>query len=144
MARCTLVTADRLVQFLRQAELPEAGKEDLAVAAHEILLNAMEHGGKFDPNHYVEISYLRTRRAVACRVKDPGQGFSFDELRHSAAGNSPEDLLGHMAVREEQGLRPGGFGIMLARQLVDELIYDEHGNNVILIKYLDKRAASAS
>jgi CheY-like chemotaxis protein len=68
MARYTLVTADRSVQFLRQADLPEAEREDLAVACHEMLLNAMEHGGKFDPNHYVEISYLRTRRAVACRV----------------------------------------------------------------------------
>jgi anti-sigma regulatory factor (Ser/Thr protein kinase)/CheY-like chemotaxis protein len=143
MARCTLVTADRLVQFLRQADLPEAEKEDLAVASHEMLLNAMEHGGKFDPNHYVEISYLRTRRAVACRVKDPGQGFSFEELRHAAVGSSPEDLLSHMAVREDQGLRPGGFGIMLAQKLVDELIYDERGNDVILIKYLDPRAASA-
>ena len=143
MARCTLVTADRLVQFLRQADLPEAEREDLAVACHEMLLNAMEHGGKFDPNHYVEISYLRTRRAVACRVKDPGQGFSFEELRHAAVGSSPEDLLSHMAVREDQGLRPGGFGIMLAQKLVDELIYDEHGNDVILIKHLDPRAASA-
>ena len=143
IARCTLVTADRLVQFLRSADLPEAEKEDLAVAAHEMLLNAMEHGGKFDPNHYVEITYLRTKRAVACRVKDPGQGFSFDELQHAAAGNSPDDILNHMAVREDKGLRPGGFGIMLARQLVDELIYDEHGNDVILIKYLDKKAASA-
>jgi anti-sigma regulatory factor (Ser/Thr protein kinase)/CheY-like chemotaxis protein len=143
MARCTLVTADRLVQFLRQADLPEAEKEDLAVAAHEILLNAMEHGGKFDPSHYVEIDYLRTRRAVACRVKDPGQGFSFEELRHAAVGSSPEDLLGHMAVREDKGLRPGGFGIMLAKKLVDELIYDERGNDVILLKYLSPLAASA-
>lgn len=116
--------------------------EDLAVAAHEMLLNAMEHGGKFDPNHYVEIGYLRTRRAVACRVKDPGQGFSIEELRHAAVGSSPEDLLSHMAVREDQGLRPGGFGIMLAQKLVDELIYDEHGNDV-LIKYLNPFATSA-
>jgi anti-sigma regulatory factor (Ser/Thr protein kinase) len=39
-----------------------------------------------------------------------------------------------------EGLRPGGFGIMLARKTVDELIYDERGNNVILIKYLDPLA----
>jgi anti-sigma regulatory factor (Ser/Thr protein kinase)/ActR/RegA family two-component response regulator len=140
MARCTVGTAERLVQFLRQADLPDAEKEDLAVAAHEMLMNAMEHGGKFDPNQYVEIDYLRTRRAVACRVKDPGQGFSFDELRHAAVGNSPEDILSHVAVREEQGLRPGGFGILLTRKLVDELIYDERGNDVILIKYLDQPA----
>jgi len=144
MARCTLVTADRLVQFLRQADLPEAEKEDLAVAAHEMLLNAMEHGGKFDPNHYVEIDYLRTRRAVACRMKDPGEGFSLEELRHAAVGSSPEDILSHVMVREEQGLRPGGFGIMLAQKLVDELIYAEKGNDVVLIKYLNPLAGSAS
>jgi anti-sigma regulatory factor (Ser/Thr protein kinase)/CheY-like chemotaxis protein len=143
MARCTLVTADRLVQFLRQSDLPEAEKEDLAVAAHEMLLNAMEHGGKFDPNHYVEIDYLRTKRAVACRVKDPGQGFTFDELRHAAVGSSPDDILSHMMVREDQGLRPGGFGIMLTQKLVDELIYNERGNDVILIKYLNPLTASA-
>ena len=137
MARCTSETADRLIQFLRQADLPDAEKEELAVAAHEMLLNAMEHGGKFDPSHYVEIDYLRTRRAVACRVKDPGQGFSFEELCHAAVGSSPEDILSHVAVREDQGLRPGGFGILLAQKLVDELIYDERGNDVILIKYLD-------
>lgn len=143
MARCTPVTADRLVQFLRQADLPEAEKDDLALAAHEMLLNAMEHGGKFDPNHYVEIDYLRTKRAVACRVKDPGQGFTFDELRHAAVGSSPDDILSHMKVREDQGLRPGGFGIMLTQKLVDELIYNERGNDVILIKYLNPLTASA-
>lgn len=143
MARCTPVTADRLVQFLRQADLPEAEKDDLALAAHEMLLNAMEHGGKFDPNHYVEIDYLRTKRAVACRVKDPGQGFTFDELHHAAVGSSPDDILSHMKVREDQGLRPGGFGIMLTQKLVDELIYNERGNDVILIKYLNPLTASA-
>jgi anti-sigma regulatory factor (Ser/Thr protein kinase) len=42
-----------------------------------------------------------------------------------------------VAVREEQGLRSGGFGILLAMKLVDELIYDEKGNDVVLVKYLD-------
>jgi len=34
-------------------------------------------------------------------------------------------------------MRPGGFGVLLARQLVDELIYGQDGNEVLLIKYLD-------
>lgn len=33
---------------------------------------------------------------------------------------------------------PGGFGILLAKKLVDELIYDEKGNDVLLVKYLDR------
>jgi len=137
LARCTLDTASRLIQFLRQSSLPEAEKDDVAAAAHEILLNAMEYGGNFDPNQYVEIGYLRTRRELACRVKDPGKGFSLEELRHSALHSAPGDLFSHMRVREEQGLRDGGFGILMATKLVDEVIYGEHGNDVILIKYLD-------
>jgi anti-sigma regulatory factor (Ser/Thr protein kinase) len=144
MARCTLVTADRLVQFLRQADLPDAEKEDLAIAAHEMLLNAIEHGGKFDPINMWKLTTSERGEQSLARIKDPGQGFSFDELRYAAVGSSPDDILSHIAVREDQGLRPGGFGIMLARKLVDELLYDERGNDVILIKYLDQPAKPTS
>jgi DNA-binding response OmpR family regulator len=138
-ARCDLRTADRLVQFLQGfGGIPQADKNQVSSAFREILINAMEHGAHFDPSQHVEISFIRSRRAIACRVKDPGQGFSLEELRHAAVGSSPEDLFSHMAVREEQGLRPGGFGILLAKKLVDELIYDEKGNDVVLVKYLDQ------
>jgi anti-sigma regulatory factor (Ser/Thr protein kinase) len=42
-----------------------------------------------------------------------------------------------MLVREDKGLRPGGFGLLMARQLVDELLYNERQNEVEFIKYLD-------
>ncbi len=34
------------------------------------------------------------------------------------------------------GLRPGGFGMLIVRQIVDELVYNERGNEVLLIKHL--------
>lgn len=136
MARCDIATADRLVQFLRGVRNPNI-PEDIITAFREILLNAMEYGGHFDATQHVEISFLRTRRAVACRVKDPGQGFSMEELRHAAVNNPPGDLFSHVAVREAQGIRSGGFGLLLAKKLVDELIYSENGNEVLLIKYVD-------
>ncbi len=137
-ARCDLLTADRLVQFLHGVgDIPQADKEQVITAFREILVNAMEHGADFNPSQHVEISFIRARRAIACRVKDPGKGFSLEELRHAAIGGSPEDLFTHMAVREQQGLRPGGFGMLLAKKLVDEVIYNEQGNDVVLVKYLD-------
>jgi anti-sigma regulatory factor (Ser/Thr protein kinase) len=33
-------------------------------------------------------------------------------------------------------MRPGGFGMLLVRQLVDEVMYSETGNEVVLIKHL--------
>jgi len=139
-ARCDLATANRLVQFLhgvRDPSISEAEKDQVISAFREILFNAMEHGAHFDPSQHVEISFIRARRAIACRVKDPGKGFSLEELRHAAVGSSPEDLFSHATVRDEQGMRPGGFGILLAKKLVDELIYNEKGNEVVLVKYLD-------
>jgi DNA-binding NarL/FixJ family response regulator len=138
-ASCDLRTAERLVQFINEiADLPDTERDSVATAFREILLNAIEHGAQFNPNEYVEISYVRARHMVMCRVKDPGKGFSLDQIRHSALANPPEDPMRHAAYREEHGLRPGGYGVLLAKELVDELIYDEKGNDVLLIKYLDK------
>jgi anti-sigma regulatory factor (Ser/Thr protein kinase)/CheY-like chemotaxis protein len=147
MARCDLDTAERLVLFLqnvRDPNISESDRADIVTAFREILLNAMEHGGHFDPSHHVEIGFVKARRAILCRVKDPGQGFSPEEVRHAANARTPEDLLNHVAVREEQGMRPGGFGLLMARKLVDELIYNEQGNEVVLVKYLEKPAQSAA
>lgn len=138
IVRADLPTAERLVQFLRSGStLPLAEKEDVISAFHEILLNAMEHGAHFDPGQYVEVAFFRGHHVVVCRVKDPGQGFTLDELHHVARDTSVDDLLHCLAVREQQGLRPGGFGVMLTKKLLDEVVYNEKGNDVLLVKYLN-------
>lgn len=138
LARCDLKTADRLIQFLHEiVDLPEPESDAVGTAFREILMNAIEHGGHFQPDQYVEISYIRAKHMVMCRVKDPGEGFSFDELEHAAIANPEEDPMRHITLRDAKGLRPGGFGVLLAQKLVDELIYNEKGNEVLLVKYLD-------
>jgi anti-sigma regulatory factor (Ser/Thr protein kinase)/CheY-like chemotaxis protein len=136
--RCDLVAANRLLQFFREAsDLPDSETEEVAVAFREILINAMEHGGNFDPSKHVEVSYVRTKRMVLCKVKDPGTGFSLEELKHSALANPPDQPFLHMEERENKGMRPGGFGILMSKKLVDDLIYNDKGNEVLLIKYLN-------
>lgn len=136
--RCQVRTADRLLQFMKEiAELPEAEREEVGLAFREILLNAMEHGGGLDPNKYVEVEYVRAQRMISCRISDPGVGFTLDEISHAAVANPPDDPLRHAKIREELGLRPGGLGILLAQHLVDQVIYGQAGNEVLLIKYLD-------
>jgi hypothetical protein len=39
-------------------------------------------------------------------------------------------------VRLEQGQRPGGFGILMTRNMVDDLLYNEPGNAVLFVKHL--------
>lgn len=137
MARCEKKTSDRLLQFFHEmVDLPVSERDKVGAAFHELLMNAIEHGGRFDPTQYVEISYVRARHAVICRIKDPGQGFSVDDVEHAAIANPPDNPLRHQSYREAKGLRPGGFGILLTRHLVDEVLYDQKGNGVLLIKYL--------
>jgi len=139
--RCKLETAGRIVQFIRELgmELPAAEQERVTTAFREILLNAIEHGAGSDPDKRVFITYVRTNLAALYYVRDPGQGFSFEHLQHAAVSNPADSPVEHAEIREKLGMRPGGFGIMMSRQLVDDLIYNEHGNEVLLIKYMDPK-----
>jgi anti-sigma regulatory factor (Ser/Thr protein kinase) len=83
------------------------------------------------------VEYVRAKRMISCRISDPGPGFTLDEIGHAAVANPTDDPLRHVKVRDQLGLRPGGLGILLARQLVDQILYGQDGNEVLLIKYLD-------
>ena len=136
-ARCDLKTADRLMQFMHEiADLPPEEGYAVGLAFRELLMNAIEYGGNFRPDRYVEISYVRAKHMVMCRVKDPGEGFTLDEIGHAAIANPDDDPIRHMEEREAKGLRPGGYGVLLTQKLVDELIYNEKGNEVLLVKYV--------
>jgi anti-sigma regulatory factor (Ser/Thr protein kinase)/ActR/RegA family two-component response regulator len=144
-ARCDFVTAERVLQFFSEiSELPELERQKVGMAFREMLLNAVEHGGQMDSTKQVEITYVRARQMVTCLIKDPGQGFTLDEIPHAAIANPDEDPLHHVRYREEQGMRPGGFGVLMAQQLVDQVIYGQDGNEVMLIKYLDPQSFQAA
>jgi anti-sigma regulatory factor (Ser/Thr protein kinase) len=106
-------------------------------AFREILLNAMEHGAAFNPEQVVEVTAVRTRRAMVFYMRDPGAGFRPESLTHAAIANPGDDPAAHIAKREAEGMRPGGYGLLLASGTVDELIYNEIGNEVLLVKYAD-------
>lgn len=136
--RCKMDAAERTTQFLREVEIdmPQHGREDAVAAFRELLMNAIEHGGKSDPRKRVRVSLLRTERSLIVHIHDPGTGFSLDSLPHAAISNPDDSPIKHVEVRAEQGQRPGGFGILMTRNLVDELIYNERGNAVLFVKYL--------
>lgn len=131
------LTAERLVRFMSElrSDLPDPEKESLITAFREVLLNAMEHGAGFNPELVVEVSAIRSQRAITYYFRDPGPGFNQQNLPHAAASNTPENPIGHLEYRNAHGMRPGGFGIMMTKQLVDEVIYNEIGNEVLLIKH---------
>jgi len=140
---CRLLTAERLITFAKElsAQLPEDARQEIMQAFREILLNAMEHGAAFNPEQVVEVTGVRTGRSMVFYVRDPGAGFRRESLTNAAIANPADDPTAHILQREADGLRPGGYGLLLASGTVDELIYNEIGNEVLLIKYVDSASA---
>lgn len=86
---CRLLTADRLMSFMTEwmALSPDQERSRLMSAFREILLNAMEHGAGFDPEKVIEVSAMRTERAIVYYFRDPGPGFRLNALPHAATTN---------------------------------------------------------
>ena len=132
------LTGERLVEFLSDLEssLPTKLRERLMMAFREILMNAIEHGAKLHPAKVVEVAAVHTQRAIVFYLRDPGAGFHWNEIPHAAISNPVTAPAAHLEVREAKGMRPGGYGILTAKGIVDELIYNERGNEVLLIKHI--------
>jgi DNA-binding response OmpR family regulator len=136
---CDRESAERIQGFLSRldADLDPVVREAIGRVFREMLLNAVEWGGKLDPSREVRVTYLRAKKMVLYRIADPGEGFRFEEIGHAAVTNTDESPIAHVIAREEKGLRPGGFGILMSQTLADELLYNEAQNEVVFVKYLE-------
>lgn len=133
-----LLTAERLIHFMSeyQSALPEEQRDLLITAFREMLINAIEHGSGFDSEKVIEVTAARTARAIVYHFRDQGPGFDRRLVPHAAASLDPTDILATMEYRAGLGLRPGGLGVLITRAIADELVFNERGNEVLLIKHL--------
>ena len=135
---CTHEAVERIQTVMAglDTDLDPKLREQVAYAFRELLLNAIEWGGKLDPNRKVRVAYLRAKRMLLYRISDPGPGFNIENLPHAAIGRAAEGPIAHMQTREDKGIRPGGFGLLMVRASVDELLHNEARNEVVFVKYL--------
>ena len=138
MVPCTRDAVDRIEAVMAQleADLAPDLRESIAYAFRELLLNAIEWGGRLDATRQVRIACLHSPRMLMYRIADPGLGFNIEDLPHAAIGQPSDQPIEHMRIREEKGIRPGGFGLLTVRASVDELLYNEKRNEVVFVKYL--------
>ena len=88
---CTREAADRIQAVMAQLEttLPQDVRDSIAQAFRELLMNAIEWGGRLDPNHKVRIACLRSRRMLMYRIADPGPGFNIETCRTRRSDSHP-------------------------------------------------------
>ena len=92
----------------------------IRLALEEALVNAHKHGSRFDPSRKITISYDLDERRAIFRVRDEGPGF--EPIR------VPDPTL------PDRLSLPTGRGIMLMRAYLDDLTYNDQGNEVQLTK----------
>ena len=101
----------------------------LRQAVFELGQNAIEWGNHGDTSKTVHIRLRADDRSLHLTVTDQGIGFDRNHLPHAA---HEEDPIRHLEIREQLGLRDGGFGILVTRGLVDKLSYNTAGNTVLV------------
>ena|SRR5437773_2155059 len=132
---------DLLAALFLFSGLSQPQIRQLTMAVRELGSNAIEWGHRKQIDQIVTVTYRIDPEKITIVIRDKGPGFDPGNLPHAAQS---EDPVGHMMVRETLGLREGGFGIMLARDLVDKLEYNETGNEVRLIKYFPPKTEEPS
>jgi serine/threonine-protein kinase RsbW len=92
----------------------------LRLALEEAIVNAHRHGNCCDPGKTITVSYDITPQRAVIRVRDEGPGFD----PHCVPDPTNPDRIS----------LPNGRGIMLMRAYLDDLAFNEQGNEVQLLK----------
>ena len=122
---------DLLSELLLHTPLSEEQVHRIRYAVLEMTENAIEWGNRRQKDLTVRVAYELTDSFVKVVITDQGSGFDPQRLPHAARDDDP---VSHLTIREKLGLRDGGFGIMISRGMVDEVMYNRAGNEVTLIK----------
>ena len=97
------------------------------VGLTEALTNAMLYGNEYDPAKRVRVEVTLESGRLEARVTDQGRGFDPSAIPDPTR---PENLL-----------KSGGRGLFLMRQLLDEVSYNDQGNQVTLVLRLEQGSA---
>jgi serine/threonine-protein kinase RsbW len=93
------------------------------VSLTEALSNAMLYGNRKDPEKRVRVEVIVGDLELIARVTDEGHGFDPKRIPDPTATDNLE--------------KAGGRGLFLMRKLMDEVHYNERGNQVTLVLRLD-------
>jgi len=92
----------------------------IRLSLEEAIVNAHKHGNRCDPNKTITVSYGVTPERIVVWVRDEGEGFD-------------PNLIPDPTIPDRLDL-PDGRGLMLMRSYLDQVLFNERGNEVLLIK----------
>ena len=125
------------VERLGETPLGEEDRRDLEQAIDEMAQNAIEWGNREDRRKQLRLSACVFEDKLVIKIEDEGEGFDPETLRDPSL-----DPVAHIVERLSEGKRAGGYGIHLTRRLMDEVMFNERGNVVLLTKFLGRPGGS--
>lgn len=115
----SLVDVEKLVDKVCQTiGIQEDAFGNVLIAVTEAVNNAISHGNKQDGTLNIEVAVGDSLNSFCFRINDQGKGFDYHNLPDPTA---PENIL-----------KENGRGIFLMKNLSDEVIFNESGNEVII------------
>jgi len=151
-----LITADEITHRITRnlkKYLDQGTIKIIQIALREIIINAIEHGNlglsfkektdslmdnsyfslirdrQLEPQNLrkkVHIDYSVNNEYLVYIISDEGEGFDYEQFREKSQSEQNENFLAH------------GRGITMARNIFDDVTYNEKGNHVTLTKCLKK------
>ncbi len=95
-------------------------KSNVFVALDEAFVNAVKHGNRFDHEKIVRITAEVSPREARFTVEDEGDGFDVTQIPDPL---DPSNLF-----------KTSGRGVLLMYNIMDEVKYNERGNQLTLVK----------
>jgi len=114
--------SNTILGSLKDRDLGEIEEFNIRLCIEEALRNAMEHGNKLNAELPVKVTYGVAGNTLKVEIEDAGEGFDHRNL------SDP--------TKEENLLRDRGRGVFLIYQLMDEVIFNDKGNRITMIKKL--------
>ncbi|MCA1818417.1 MAG: ATP-binding protein, partial [Acidobacteria bacterium] len=95
-------------------------RSNLFIALDEAFVNAVKHGNRQDPHKLVRITADLSAQEARFTVEDEGEGFRLNDIPDPT---DPANLF-----------KTSGRGVLLIYNIMDEVMYNERGNRLTMIK----------
>ncbi|MDD5423704.1 MAG: ATP-binding protein [Candidatus Omnitrophica bacterium] len=112
--------SEKVLGFLEGLELTKEILFDIRLCLEEAVINAIKYGNKLEKAIPVSIRVSFSEGRLEIMVKDCGKGFQYSDIPDP---RSSKNILKH-----------GGRGLFLIRNLMDEVVFNDSGNEIKMIK----------
>jgi serine/threonine-protein kinase RsbW len=115
---CELI--DQVIEQLVQRGWPQSDRFAIQMGLEEALTNAIKHGNQNNPRKFITLEVQVDPQEIRIGVADEGPGFPHARVRDP--------------TRKSNRKRESGRGVALIRFFMDEVHYNESGNQLEMVK----------